>query len=50
MIQCVEDAKELLSYDVTMVFTSVPMDKVVCVRKKLESDNTLQERTNIGPN
>ena len=47
--QCVEDGEELCSYDITALFISAPVDKVVvCIRRVLEVDNTLQERTNMS--
>ena len=40
----VDLVEELCSYDVTMLFTSFSMGKVVvCIRRKLEADDTLQE-------
>ena len=42
--------EELRSYDVTALFTSVPVEKAVeCIRKKLEEDLTLHKRTNMSP-
>jgi hypothetical protein len=42
----VEDDEELRSYNVSALFTSVPVDRaLVIIRSRLESDNTLSERT-----
>ena len=44
--QRVEDGEKLCSYDVTALFTNVRIDKVLaCIRRELEADDTLQERT-----
>ena len=46
-----EDGEELCSYDITMLFISVPMDihkAVACIRRKLEADDTLQERNSMS--
>ena len=44
----VEDDEELISFDVTALFTSVPVDKaLVVIRDKLLNDDTLKERTSI---
>ena len=41
-----EDGEKLCSYDVTALFTNVRIDKVLaCIRRELEADDTLQERT-----
>ena len=45
-----EPHKELCSYDVTTLFTSVPIVKVVeSIRNKLEEDPTLNKRTSTYP-
>ena len=44
----VEDDEEMRSYDVTALFTSVPVDRAVDVIKlKLEQDSSLSDRTNM---
>jgi hypothetical protein len=46
----VEHDQELRSYDVTALFTSVPVNKAVdCIRRKLEADVTLKQRTDMSP-
>jgi uncharacterized protein YifE (UPF0438 family) len=46
----VEQDQELRSYDVTALFTSVPVNKAVeCIRRKLEADVTLKQRTDMSP-
>ncbi|XP_068739082.1 uncharacterized protein [Montipora capricornis] len=42
--------EELRSYDVSALFTSVPVDKaLVLIHKKLEEDDTLKDRTPMAP-
>ncbi|XP_068704695.1 uncharacterized protein [Montipora foliosa] len=42
--------EDLRSYDVSALFTSVPVDKaLVLIHKKLEEDNTLKDRTPMAP-
>jgi hypothetical protein len=46
----VEHDQELRSYNVTALFTSVPVNKAVdCIRRKLEADVTLKQRTDMSP-
>ena len=46
----VEDDEELRSYDVSALFTSVPVDRaLVIIRERLENDKTLGERTKLTP-
>ena len=46
----IQPQKELRSYDVTALFTSVPVEKAAaCIRKKLEEDLTLHKRTSMSP-
>ena len=46
----VEDDEELRSYDVTALFTSVPIDKALhIIQSRLESDKTLCDRTRLSP-
>jgi len=46
----IDDDEELRSYDVTALFTSVPVDKaLVIIQRRLESDISLKERTNLNP-
>ena len=45
----VEEDKELRSYDITALFTSVPVDKALTViQARLEQDNTLGDKTNLS--
>ncbi|MCG8430833.1 MAG: hypothetical protein MJA29_06655, partial [Candidatus Omnitrophica bacterium] len=42
--------EELRSYDVSALFTSVPVDKaLILIQKKLEEDDTLKDRTPMTP-
>ena len=46
----VEDDEELVSHDVTALFTSIPVaEAVAIITEKLEADDTLKERTNMSP-
>ena len=46
----VEDDEELRSYDVTALFTSVPVDKALTIiRSRLEDDESLKDRTKLSP-
>ena len=46
----IEDDEELRSYDVTALFTSVPIDKALhIIQSRLESDKTLCDRTRLSP-
>ncbi|XP_078582762.1 uncharacterized protein LOC144865701 isoform X2 [Branchiostoma floridae x Branchiostoma japonicum] len=46
----VEEDEELRSYDVTALFTSVPVDKAVdVILQRLKEDQTLSERTTLKP-
>ena len=43
--------EELRSYDVSALFTSVPVDKVMnIIRRRLEEDASLSNRTPLSPN
>ncbi|XP_072023340.1 uncharacterized protein [Amphiura filiformis] len=44
------DDEELVSYDVTALFTSVPVEEALdIIQPRLENDTTLHERTNLNP-
>ena len=46
----VEDDEEFRPYDVTALFTSVPIDKALhIIQSRLESDKTLCDRTRLSP-
>ena len=46
----IQPHEELRSYDVTALFTSVPVDKATeCIRKKLLQDPSLYKRTKMSP-
>ena len=46
----VEEDEELRSYDVSALFTSVPVDKAAdVIQQKLEQDPSLHERTDLSP-
>ena len=46
----IEEDKMLVSFDVTSLFTNVPIDKVVqVIRDKLQGDKTLADRTTLSP-
>ncbi|XP_072039137.1 uncharacterized protein [Amphiura filiformis] len=48
--QRVEEEEELRSYDVSALFTSVPVDKALrIVRSRLEQDSALGDRTELTP-
>ncbi|XP_072015061.1 uncharacterized protein [Amphiura filiformis] len=48
--QRVEEDEELRSYDVSALFTSVPVDKALrIVRSRLEQDSALGDRTELTP-
>ena len=45
-----DDDEELRSYDVTALYTSVPIDKALTVIKhRLEEDSTFRNRTALSP-
>lgn len=47
----IEDDEELRSYDVTTLFTSVPVDKALdVIQRRLENDQSLSDRTNLSIN
>ena len=46
----VEEDKMLVSFDVTSLFTNVPIDEAVhVIRDKLRGDETLEDRTTLSP-
>ena len=46
----IEPDEELQSYDVSALFTSVPVDKAVeLITEKLEEDQTLRDMTLLAP-
>ena len=46
-----EDDEELRSYDVTALFTSVPIDKTLqIIKSKHKKDNSLKDRTRLTVN
>ena len=46
----IELDEELRSYDVSALFTSVPVDKALeVIREKLEDDQNLRDRTPLAP-
>ena len=46
----VEEDEVLCSYDVSALFTSVPVDKaLIIIKERLEEDKTMADRTNLSP-
>ena len=47
----VQDDEMMASFDVTSLFTNVPVDESVhIIRSKLQDDETLEDRTPLSPN